>query len=100
MTWNVGGLRTNLETVQNYLRTYRPQIMALQETRVAREHQTAIQHSLQKEGYLAVWSPASRWGLDRRGRHILRIGEIPGVAFFHRTGVSVATLHSYDCCGS
>ena len=99
MTWNVGGLRTNLEGVRTLLQTHKPAVMALQETRVAREHQTAMQNALQKEGYMTVWSPASRWGLDRRGRHVLRIGEIPGTAFIHREGVSMATCTPMTAAG-
>ena len=90
MTWNIGGLRTNLDMVRGTLRERQPDLVALQETRVSKEHQAAVQHLLQREGYMTVWSRLSTWGLDKRGRHILRIGEIPGVALFYRHTLDVA----------
>ena len=80
MTWNVGGLRTNLSQLLSYLSVHEPAIACIQEVRLAREQQGSIQRLLVKRGYQSVWGAPAGWGKNRRGQPSLLFGETPGVA--------------------
>ena len=90
MTWNIGGMKTNLEHLRYLLRAYNPSFIALQETRLSAEHQGMCQQVLRKDRYEFLAGQPARWGLGARGRQVLRIGEVPGVALIFRNDLRVS----------
>ena len=90
MTWNVGGMRTALQEIRVRLVEQRPNILALQEVRVSREHQGALQQALKRDGYSVLWGQPTEWGKTKNGQMRLMIGETPGVAFIYAESMKIA----------
>ena len=89
MTWNIGGMRPNMEHLLYHLTCYSPLFVALQETRLSYEQQGACQQVLKRSNYDVIYGQASRWGINQRNQQYLRVGEVPGVALVSRQDVEV-----------
>ena len=88
-TWNVGGLRANLLRVTAYLKQDNPDMVLIQESRVAKEHQRGIRAQLKALGYDTHFECATPWKRNARGQTRLDIGRVPGVMCIVKDTITV-----------
>ena len=89
VSWNIGGVRANIEQLEQYLRHNRPAIVGLQELRLAQEHQGSFQRRMRRCGYCAVFGQATPWAQDRKKRLRLATGDGPGMGFLYQEGYTI-----------
>ena len=90
ITWNMGGFRSNSGDLQNILKVREPLLMAIQETRLGKDHVPGVQKMLNSMGYGMFHGPTPAWGKNAKGQHVLKIADTPGLAFIYHQNMHVA----------
>ena len=91
-TWNVGGLRANLHRVTAYLKSDMPDMLMIQECRVAKEHERGIRAELKSVGYECYFEQPTPWKRNARGQSRLDIGMIPGVMLIAKESHTIVQI--------
>ena len=81
-----------MERLTAYLKQDRPELVMIQECRLAREHQRGVRAELHKAGYDCHFGEPAPWRKTARGQTRLDFGLVPGVMFAVKQNQTVTPL--------